>query len=65
VLIHPGKYYTSRLSKVKDILLREMPTNDAKVREKDFACFVFFVGKLTLLYIKSKKGMVLLRYCAQ
>ncbi|HHT9113467.1 MAG: hypothetical protein HZA47_00995 [Planctomycetes bacterium] len=47
VPIHPREYYTPRLSKVKDILLIEMPTNDAKVRERDFVCFVFFVGKFT------------------
>ena len=48
VLIHPRKYYTPRLSKVKGILLMEMPTNDAKVRERDFVYFVSFVGKLGL-----------------
>ena len=32
----------------KIFLFLKEPTNDAKVRERDFVCFVFFVGKLGL-----------------
>jgi len=38
VIVHPGKYYTPRFSKVKDIFVLTDPTNDAKVRERAFVC---------------------------
>ena len=37
----------------KIFLFLKEPTNDAKVRERDFVCFVFFAGKLVLTCINK------------
>ena len=66
----PRKYYTPRLSKIKDVFVLKEPTNNAKVRERDFVCFVFFVGKGVLplqetrLYRQNLRRIKLLKTCS-
>lgn len=66
----PRKYYTPRLSKIKDVFVLKEPTNNAKVRERDFVCFAYFVGKGVLplqetrLYCQNLRRIKLLKTCS-
>src|SRR3972149_6046299 len=48
VIIHPKNTIPHAFQRSRIFLLIEIPTKYAKVRERDFVYFVFFVGKLGL-----------------